>query len=85
MASRSGKQSKLGQLLEAAKSGNLRQIKNCTPLLHATLEGHFSTVEYLIDNGADPAALNKHDITALHFATTEGLALTFTELLCSLD
>lgn len=43
-----------------------------TALLHASLEGDLSTVEYLIESGADPAALNKHDTTALHLAALEG-------------
>ncbi|KAF5197159.1 Ankyrin repeat domain-containing protein [Thalictrum thalictroides] len=49
-----------------------KDSEDCTPLLHASLEGHLSTVEYLIEHGADPRALNNHNTTALHLATLEG-------------
>ncbi|PIA45208.1 hypothetical protein AQUCO_01700623v1 [Aquilegia coerulea] len=49
-----------------------KDSEDCSPLLHASLEGHLSTVEYLIESGADPRALNNHNTTALHLATLEG-------------
>ncbi|PIA62591.1 hypothetical protein AQUCO_00200535v1 [Aquilegia coerulea] len=43
-----------------------------TPLLRATCEGHVRTVAYLIEHGANPAAFNRHNKTALHIAVDNG-------------
>ncbi|KAL5712335.1 hypothetical protein ACHQM5_014521 [Ranunculus cassubicifolius] len=54
-----------------------RDREDCTALVHASLEGHLSTVNCLIENGADLAARDKFNATALHSATLDGLLLTY--------
>ncbi|KAL5725355.1 hypothetical protein ACHQM5_008509 [Ranunculus cassubicifolius] len=77
-----------GLLHVAAKSGSTNVCKyliqelgfsmeecdneDSTPLCHACLKGHLNTAEYLIENGADPHALQRHNTTALHAATLSG-------------
>ncbi|KAL5725351.1 hypothetical protein ACHQM5_008505 [Ranunculus cassubicifolius] len=46
--------------------------ENCTPLLHASIKGHLDAVVYLIQKGADPCAIQRHNTTALHMATFAG-------------
>lgn len=46
---------------------------NLTPLHHASLSGQIAVVQLLIENGADPNALNSFDETPLHYACRRGV------------
>lgn len=46
---------------------------NATPLMAALLGGYVHVMEYLLKNGANPDAVNKDDLTALHLAARAGL------------
>ncbi|PIA45206.1 hypothetical protein AQUCO_01700622v1 [Aquilegia coerulea] len=48
-----------------------------TPLFGASSEGHLRTILYLIEKGADPAALDQYKTNALHCAASKGLYLSF--------
>ncbi|MEQ8818836.1 MAG: ankyrin repeat domain-containing protein [Sumerlaeia bacterium] len=61
----------IGGLRAALASGaalEFRSRQNLTALMKAAARGHLLVVEYLLDHGADPAALTSHGLTALHFA-----------------
>ncbi|MCL7037782.1 hypothetical protein MKW94_029556, partial [Papaver nudicaule] len=55
--------------------------EGCTPLYHASAEGHFDTVRYLLEKGADPDASNVKNATPLHFAAKSGDTKIITLLL----
>lgn len=44
-----------------------------TPLIHAARQGHFDTVKYLLEQGANPSASSNLGATALHHAAGIGL------------
>ncbi|XP_026458567.1 ankyrin-1-like [Papaver somniferum] len=52
-----------------------------TPLHHAVIKGHFDTVRYLLEKGANADASNNRNIAALHFAAKSGDAKIITLLL----
>jgi ankyrin repeat protein len=51
---------------------NCRDIKGCTPLHHAALEGKFKNVKCLVKNGADVKAVTNEGDSALYLATAVG-------------
>ncbi|KAI3893431.1 hypothetical protein MKX03_020275, partial [Papaver bracteatum] len=52
-----------------------------TPLHHACLGGHFNTVRYLLEKGANPDALDRINGTPLHCAAKSGNTKIITLLL----
>ncbi|KAJ9657556.1 phosphate system positive regulatory protein pho81 [Neophaeococcomyces mojaviensis] len=48
------------------------KLYSWTPLFHAASEGQFECLKTLLDNGADPAAIDEKGLTATYYATWEG-------------
>ncbi|KAI3837560.1 hypothetical protein MKX03_033583, partial [Papaver bracteatum] len=55
--------------------------KGCTPLYHASLDGHFDTVRYLLEKGANPDASTDTNLTPLQYAAKSGNTKIITLLL----
>ena len=64
---------------EAARDGNLERVKyfvevenddidGSEALVVASRENHYDVVKYLLEQGADPDMMDKHNCTALHYA-----------------
>ncbi|KAI3893441.1 hypothetical protein MKX03_020285, partial [Papaver bracteatum] len=64
-----------GSLHVAAAGGSI------TPLHHATVKGHFDTVRYLLEKGANPDASDNTNATPLLYAAKLGDAKIITLLL----
>lgn len=48
------------------------KLYSWTPLFHAASEGQFACLKTLLENGADPAAIDEKGLTATYYATWEG-------------
>ncbi|XP_026384207.1 E3 ubiquitin-protein ligase HACE1-like [Papaver somniferum] len=60
-------------LIENLKLGvDTKDGQGCTSLYHASLNGHFDMVRYLLEKGANPNASNDTNLTPLHYAAKSG-------------
>ena len=59
-------------IIEHPRSMELRDERDCTPLLIAAERGHTEMVEWLLDQGADPEAQDKYRQDALYGASYWG-------------
>lgn len=72
-AAREGKIELCKYLVEELKIDvNEKDDEGETPVLHAARQGHTATVQYLIEQGADPAIPSATGATALHHAAGNG-------------
>ncbi|KAI3837561.1 hypothetical protein MKX03_033584, partial [Papaver bracteatum] len=55
--------------------------EGCTPLYNASRGGHFDTVIYLLEKGANPDASTDTNLTPLHYAAKSGDTKVITVLL----
>ncbi|XP_026384687.1 tankyrase-2-like [Papaver somniferum] len=69
-------------LLETLKLGvDSKDGNGITSLYHATIKGHFDTVTYLLEKGANPDVSNNRNVTPLHYAAKSGNTKIITLLL----
>ena len=61
----------LNRMLRQGTPVNLRSSDGTTPLMVATLHGNLTSVQILLDHGADPNMANQQGVTALLWGATE--------------
>lgn len=74
LVARSSKDPKLLLLLKehGADLDQRDKLYQWTPLFHAASEGQFECLRTLLNNGADPMAIDEKGLTATYYATWEG-------------